>query len=40
MIRRDFLKTGSLATASLLMPKFLKSIEAPGMLPVKGRTWL
>ncbi len=38
MIRRDFLKTGSLATASLLMPKFLKSIEAPGMLPVKGRS--
>jgi len=35
--RRDFLKTGSLATASLLLPKFLYSLQAPGTLPVKGR---
>lgn len=36
--RRDFLKTGSLATASLLMPKFLKALEAPGTLAPKGKT--
>jgi uncharacterized protein (DUF1501 family) len=36
--RRDFLKTSSLATASLLLPKFLKAIETPGMLPQKGKT--
>ncbi len=36
--RRDFLKTGSLATASLLLPKFLKAHETPGMLPPKGKT--
>ena len=35
--RRDFLKTGSLATASLLLPKFLKAIEMPGALPQKGK---
>lgn len=35
--RRDFLKTGSLATASLLLPKFLYSLQTPGVLPVKGR---
>ncbi|MDO8365340.1 MAG: DUF1501 domain-containing protein [Saprospiraceae bacterium] len=35
--RRDFLKTGSLATASLLLPKFLYSLQAPGTLPVNGR---
>ncbi len=38
MIRRDFLKTGSLATATLLLPKFLKAFQAPGMLPVKGQS--
>lgn len=36
--RRNFLKTGSLATASLFLPKFLKAIEAPGALPPKGKT--
>ncbi|MFN0215546.1 MAG: DUF1501 domain-containing protein [Saprospiraceae bacterium] len=36
--RRDFLKTGSLATASLLLPKFLKAIEGQNVLPVKGRS--
>jgi len=35
--RRDFLKTGSLATASLLLPKFLKAASAPGLLPPKGK---
>lgn len=35
--RRDFLKTGSLATASLLLPRFLKAVDAPGILPAKGR---
>ena len=36
--RRDFLKTGSLATASMLLPKFLKAVEARGVLPVKGKS--
>ncbi|MFN0033580.1 MAG: DUF1501 domain-containing protein [Saprospiraceae bacterium] len=36
--RRDFLKAGSLATASLLLPKFLNALQAPGVLPVKGRS--
>jgi len=31
--RRDFLQTGSLATASFLMPKFLKAFEGNGMVP-------
>ena len=31
--RRDFLQVGSLATASLMMPKFLKAFEAPRMVP-------
>lgn len=35
--RRDILKTGALATASLLVPKFLKAFEPPGMLPPKGK---
>lgn len=38
MQRRDFLKTGSLATATLLMPRFLKAMTAPGALPAKGRS--
>lgn len=36
--RRNFLKTGSLATASLFLPKFLKTIEMPGALPQRGKT--
>lgn len=36
--RRDFLKSSSLATASLMLPKFLKAFEAPGVLPFKGKT--
>ncbi|MEZ4966775.1 MAG: DUF1501 domain-containing protein [Saprospiraceae bacterium] len=31
--RRDFLKSGSLATASLFLPRFLKATEKPGVLP-------
>jgi len=31
--RRDFLQVGSLATASLMMPKFLKAFETKGMVP-------
>ncbi|RYZ21698.1 MAG: DUF1501 domain-containing protein [Chitinophagaceae bacterium] len=31
--RREFLQVGSLATASLLMPKFLKAFEAPSFVP-------
>lgn len=38
MLRRDFLKTGSLATASLMMPRFLQAMQVPGALPVKGRS--
>lgn len=36
--RRDFLKSGSLAAASLFLPKFLKALEVPGALPPKGRS--
>lgn len=35
--RRDFLKTGSLATASLMLPQFLKAMEAPGALTPNGK---
>jgi uncharacterized protein (DUF1501 family) len=31
--RREFLQAGSLATASLLLPKFLKAFETPAMVP-------
>lgn len=31
--RREFLQIGSLATASLMMPKFLKAFERPRMVP-------
>ncbi|MBS1730928.1 MAG: DUF1501 domain-containing protein [Bacteroidetes bacterium] len=31
--RRNFLQLGSLATASLMMPKFLKAVEIPGAVP-------
>jgi uncharacterized protein (DUF1501 family) len=31
--RRAFLQAGSLATASLFLPKFLKAFEAPSMVP-------
>jgi uncharacterized protein (DUF1501 family) len=35
--RRDFLKTGSLATASMFMPKFLKAVEGRNVLAPKGK---
>lgn len=35
--RRDFLKTSSLATASLWLPKFLKDFDRPGALANNGR---
>lgn len=35
--RRDFLKTGSLATASLWLPQFLKAMENPGALAPNGK---
>ena len=31
--RREFLQVGSLATASLMMPKFLKAFETPRLVP-------
>jgi len=31
--RREFIQTGSLATASFFLPKFLKAFEAPGSVP-------
>ena len=31
--RREFLQVGSLATASLLVPKFLKAFEGINMVP-------
>lgn len=35
--RRDFLKTGSLATASLFLPQFLKAAEGRQVLAPKGK---
>lgn len=31
--RKEFIQVGSLATASLMLPKFLKAFEAPAMVP-------
>lgn len=31
--RKEFLQIGSLATASFMLPKFLKALENPGMVP-------
>lgn len=36
--RRNFLKTSSLATASLLLPKFLNALQTPGALAGNGRS--
>lgn len=36
--RRDFLKTGSLATASLFIPRFLKAAETRHALPFNGKS--
>ena len=35
--RREFLQIGSLATASLMMPKFLKAFEKPAMVPAGNK---
>lgn len=37
MLRRDFLKSGTLASAALWMPHFLKSLDMPGVVAAKGR---
>ena len=35
--RREFLQVGSLATASLMVPKFLKPFEARNMVPAGNK---
>src|SRR6187401_2049454 len=35
--RREFLQVGSLATASLMVPKFLKTFEARNMVPAGNK---
>ncbi len=35
--RRDFLQVGSLATASLMLPKFLKAFEKPMLVPAGNK---
>ncbi len=35
--RKEFLQIGSLATASLMMPKFLKAFEKPAMVPAGNK---
>ncbi|MFC4263299.1 DUF1501 domain-containing protein [Ferruginibacter yonginensis] len=35
--RREFLQIGSLATASLMMPKFLKAFEKPALVPAGNK---
>ncbi|MEI7735517.1 MAG: DUF1501 domain-containing protein [Ferruginibacter sp.] len=35
--RRDFLQAGSLATATLMLPKFLKAFEKPAMVPAGNK---
>jgi uncharacterized protein (DUF1501 family) len=35
--RKEFIQIGSLATASLMMPKFLKAFEAPSMVPLGNK---
>ncbi len=35
--RRDFFQIGSLATASLMMPKFLKAFEAKNLVPAGNK---
>lgn len=37
MQRRNFLKTGSLASASLFLPRFLQAMQAPGSLAKNGK---
>src|SRR4051812_14414462 len=35
--RRSFLQLGSLATASLMLPKFLKALEVPKLVPAGNK---
>ena len=35
--RREFLQVGSLATAALMLPKFLKALEKPAMVPAGNK---
>ena len=35
--RREFLQVGSLATASLMVPQFLKAFEAGNMVPAGNK---
>ena len=35
--RKDFIQLGSLATASLMLPKFLKAFERPAMVPAGNK---
>lgn len=37
MKRKQFIQTGSLATASLMLPKFLKALEGKAMVPAGNR---
>ncbi|MBC7904390.1 MAG: DUF1501 domain-containing protein [Gemmatimonadaceae bacterium] len=38
--RKEFLQIGSLATASLMMPKFLKAFESPTMVPPGNKVFV
>src|SRR5690349_23787832 len=35
--RKEFIQLGSLATASLMLPKFLKAFERPAMVPAGNK---
>ena len=35
--RREFLQVGSLATATMMLPKFLKAFEQPNMVPAGNK---
>jgi uncharacterized protein (DUF1501 family) len=35
--RKEFIQIGSLATASMMVPKFLKALEAPGYVPAGNK---
>ena len=35
--RKEFIQVGSLATASLMLPKFLKAFEAKNMVPAGNK---
>ena len=35
--RKEFIQIGSLATAAMMLPKFLKALESPGMVPLGNK---